>query len=79
MIIDDVITAGTTVKEAVEILNGAGSSMSGITVAMDREERGAGEISAIHEIEKNYPIEGVSVLRVAGILQSGRALVRTRV
>ena len=47
LIIDDVITAGTAVREAAEILTAAGAKLCGIAVAMDRQERGAGELSAI--------------------------------
>ncbi len=68
MIIDDVITAGTAVREAVEILTAAGASLSGITVAMDRQERGSGELSAIQEIEKNYQIEVVSIISLQDII-----------
>lgn len=68
MIIDDVITAGTAVREAVEILTAAGASLGGIAVAMDRQERGSGELSAIQEIEQNYQIEVVSIIRLQDII-----------
>jgi orotate phosphoribosyltransferase len=68
IIIDDVITAGTAVREAGEILTAAGASLSGIAVAMDRQERGSGELSAIQEIEKNHQIEVVSIIRLQDII-----------
>lgn len=68
LIIDDVITAGTAVREAVEILKGAGATLCGIAVAMDRQERGSGELSAIQEIEQNYQIKVVSIITLKDII-----------
>lgn len=67
MIIDDVITAGTAVREAAEILSSSGAKLCGITVAMDRQERGSGKLSAIQEIEQNYQIEVVSIITLQDI------------
>jgi orotate phosphoribosyltransferase len=68
MIIDDVITAGTAVREAAEILSAAGAKLCGIAVAMDRQERGSGKLSAIQEIEQNYQIEVVSIITLQDII-----------
>ena len=68
LIIDDVITAGTAVKEAVEIINGNGASLSGIAIAMDRQERGTGKLSAIQEIEQTYQIKVVSIISLQSII-----------
>ena len=68
LIIDDVITAGTAVREAAEILTAAGAKLCGIAVAMDRQERGAGELSAIQEIEKYYQIAVVSIIKLQDII-----------
>ncbi len=55
-IIDDVITAGTAIREVVDILQNAGASIAGVLVALDRQERGNGALSAIQEVEKQYNI-----------------------
>ena len=68
MIIDDVITAGTAIREAVEIIKGNGATLSGITVAMDRQERGTGTTSAIQEIEQNYDVQVVSIITLQNII-----------
>lgn len=68
LIIDDVITAGTAIREAVEIIQGNGASLSGIAVAMDRQERGSGSNSAIQEIEENYQIKVISIITLQHII-----------
>ncbi len=55
-ILDDVITAGTAIREVIQILEAAGASIAGIVVALDRQERGLGEQSAIQDIEARYQI-----------------------
>ena len=68
LIIDDVITAGTAIKEAMEILHAKGAELSGVAVAMDRQERGTGELSAIQEIEENYQIKVVNIINLQNII-----------
>lgn len=68
LIIDDVITAGTAVKEAVAIINANGAKLSGIVIAMDRQERGTGTLSAIQEIEQTYQIKIVSIINLQSII-----------
>ena len=55
-ILDDVITAGTAVREVMSILSAAGATVAGVLVALDRQERGQGELSAIQEVEKEFGI-----------------------
>lgn len=50
------ITAGTAIREVVEILKNAGASIAGVLVALDRQERGQGELSAIQEVQKELEI-----------------------
>ncbi len=74
LIIDDVITAGTAIREAAEILAANNAELAGIAVAMDRQEKGSGELSAIQEIEQHYKIKVVSIITLQDIityLQSG--------
>jgi orotate phosphoribosyltransferase len=62
LIIDDVITAGTAIREAVDIIRSAGAEPVGVAIALDREERGRGDRSAIQEVEAEF---GLRVIRVA--------------
>ena len=55
-ILDDVITAGTAMREVIEILETAGASVAGILVALDRKEKGQGELSAIQELVANLQV-----------------------
>lgn len=68
LIIDDVITAGTAIREAVEILEVNGAELCGITVAMDRQEKGTGEKSAIQEIEETYGVPVISIITLQNII-----------
>ena len=62
MIIDDVISAGTSVRESVEVIRSAGASPCGVVIALDRMERGTGALSAVQEGEQDY---GIPVIAVA--------------
>ena len=64
LIIDDVISAGTSVRESVELIRGAGATPAGVLIALDRQERGQGELSAVQEVERSY---GIPVLSVASL------------
>ena len=68
LIIDDVITAGTAIREAADIIAANGAKLCGIAVAMDRQEKGTGELSAIQEIEQNYQIKIVSIITLKNII-----------
>jgi orotate phosphoribosyltransferase len=61
LIIDDVISAGTSVRESVEIIRSAGATPCGVVIALDRMERGTGSLSAVQEVERDYGIPVVSV------------------
>jgi orotate phosphoribosyltransferase len=54
LIIDDVISAGTSVRESVDIIKAAGATPAGVVIALDRQERGKGDTSAIQEVERDY-------------------------
>lgn len=56
LIIDDVISAGTSVRESVDLINGNGASACGVAIAIDRQEKGLGELSAVQEVVKNNQI-----------------------
>ena len=78
LIIDDVITAGTAIRESVEIIQAAGAELTGVIIALDRQERGRGRQSAIQEVEESYGIRVTSIVRLEHLLeylqgQAGRA------
>ena len=61
LIIDDVISAGTSVRESVEIISSEGAMPAGVAIALDRMERGNGQLSAVQEVERNFSIPVVAV------------------
>ncbi|MDX1551733.1 MAG: orotate phosphoribosyltransferase [Marinobacter sp.] len=68
LIVDDVITAGTAIRESIEIIRGAGATPAGVLIALDRRERGAGELSAIQEVKKEFDIPVVSIITIDQVL-----------
>ncbi|MCP5347629.1 MAG: orotate phosphoribosyltransferase [Gammaproteobacteria bacterium] len=68
LLIDDVITAGTAVREAVEIINGEGAGLAGIVVAMDRQEKGQGRQSTIQEIASTYNVPVTCIICLQDII-----------
>jgi len=70
LIVDDVITAGTAVRESVEIIRKAGAEVAGVVIALDRQERGAtGNLSAIAEVEKTLNVPVISIITLTDILE----------
>lgn len=69
LIIDDVITAGTAIRESIELINHAQGSLAGIVVALDRQEKGTGVYSALQEIETLYHIPVISIIRLENIIE----------
>ena len=61
LIVDDVISAGTSVNESVELIRAAGAQPAGVVIALDRMERGSGALSAVQEVERRYNIPVISV------------------
>jgi orotate phosphoribosyltransferase len=66
LIVDDVISAGTSIRESVEIIRVNGAAPCGVVIALDRQERGTGELSAVQEVERNYgiPVHGIASLAI---------------
>ena len=62
LIVDDVISAGTSVRESVEMIKAAGATPAGVAIAIDRQERGLGALSAVQEVEKD---SGIPVIKIA--------------
>ena len=68
LIVDDVITAGTAIREVMELLQRTGATPAGIVVALDRQERGTGRLSAIQEIREQYQIPVISIIALEQII-----------
>jgi len=68
MIIDDVITAGTAIREVIKIIKDAGAEPAGVLIALDRQEKGQGELSAIQEVERDFNIPVVSIVNLTQVL-----------
>ena len=68
MIIDDVITAGTAIREAIALIEAHGAEASAVTIALDRQEKGQGEVSAIQELEQRG-LQVVSIIKLEHILE----------
>lgn len=64
LILDDVISAGTSVRESVDIIRAAGAEPAGVVIALDRMERGVGEQSAVQEVQERF---GIPVIAVASL------------
>ncbi len=70
LIIDDVITAGTAVRESIELIRAAGAQPAGVALALDRQERGAGELSAVQELERAQGVRCVSIVTLADLIEA---------
>jgi orotate phosphoribosyltransferase len=68
LIIDDVISAGTSVRESVEIIRAAGAEPAGVVIALDRQERGQGELSAIQEVQAEHGIPVLNIISLNDLL-----------
>lgn len=79
LIIDDVISAGTSVRESIDLIRTCGAEPCGVVIALDRMERGKGELSAAQEVQHNYNIPVVSIATLddlLGYLQDEEELVQ---
>lgn len=68
LIVDDVITAGTAIREAVDIIAAEGGTTSAILIALDRQERGQGKLSAIQEVQKDFDLSVHSIITMADLI-----------
>ncbi|MEE1921540.1 orotate phosphoribosyltransferase [Pseudomonas sp. 148P] len=69
LIIDDVITAGTAIREVMQIIKAQEARAAGVLIALNREERGNGELSAIQEVERDFGIPVVSIVSLTQVLE----------
>lgn len=68
LIVDDVISAGTSVRESVEIIRGANATPAGVAICLDRQERGTGATSAVQEVEQSFGIPVVSIASLSDLV-----------
>ncbi|MGA9855738.1 MAG: orotate phosphoribosyltransferase [Gammaproteobacteria bacterium] len=68
LIVDDVITAGTALRESLAIIRAAGAKPAGLVIALDRQERGLGQKSAIAELQETENMEVTSIVRLEDII-----------
>ncbi|MCP5140995.1 MAG: orotate phosphoribosyltransferase [Gammaproteobacteria bacterium] len=68
MIIDDVITAGTAIRESMDIIAAHGATAAGVVIALDRQERGQGETSAVQEVERTFGLKVASIVGLADLI-----------
>ena len=68
LVVDDVITAGTAIREAVDIIAAAGGETASILIALDRQERGQGELSAIQEVQRDFGVSVHSIITMADLI-----------
>ncbi|WLS78866.1 orotate phosphoribosyltransferase [Erwinia pyri] len=62
MLVDDVITAGTAIRESMEIISANNATLAGVLISLDRQERGRGQESAIQEVERDYGCKVISII-----------------
>ena len=68
MLVDDVITAGTAIRESMQLIEQNNASLAGVLIALDRQERGQGELSAIQEVERDFDTQVVSIMTLADVV-----------
>ena len=74
LVLDDVITAGTAIREVIGMISAAGAELAGVIIGLDRQERGAGELSAVQELEKTHGVPVLSIINMGHIIDYLQAL-----
>jgi len=70
LIVDDVITAGTAVREAYKIISATGAEVAGLAISLDRQERGQGSLSAVQELKQALGIPVISIIRLNDLIDT---------
>ena len=68
MLVDDVITAGTAIRESMNIINQHGAQLSGVLIALDRQEKGQSALSAIQEVERDFNTQVISIVSLSDVV-----------
>jgi orotate phosphoribosyltransferase len=69
LIIDDVISAGTSIRESVNLITQIGAQPCGVSIALDRQEKGLGELSAVQEVEQNFAMPVISIAKLSDLFK----------
>lgn len=69
MLVDDVITAGTAIRESMALIQQNQASLAGVLIALDRQEKGQGELSAIQEVERDFNTQVVAIVTLADVIE----------
>lgn len=69
LIVDDVITAGTAIREVMQIIEGQKAAAAGVLIALNRQERGKAELSAIQEVERDFGLSVISIVSLDQVLE----------
>ena len=69
LIVDDVITAGTAIRESVDIIRRAGGEPAGVLLALDRQEKGTGDISAVQEVAQGFGVRVASIINLDDLVE----------
>jgi orotate phosphoribosyltransferase len=70
LIIDDVITAGTAIRESLDLIRAAGAQAVGVALSLDRLERGQGALTAVQEVEKEHGLKCVSIVTLGDLIET---------
>jgi len=70
LIVDDVITAGTAVREAYQLIAASGANVAGLAISLDRQERGQGALSAVQELKQALGIPVISIIRLNDLINT---------
>jgi len=68
MLVDDVITAGTAIRESMDIIQAHNAVLAGVLIALDRQEKGKAELSAIQEVERDYNAKVISIVQLSDVV-----------
>lgn len=69
LILDDVITAGTAIREAIDIIDNNDGTVTGVMIALDRQEKGTGDRSAVQELQEDYGLDVLSIIGMEHLIQ----------
>jgi len=68
MLVDDVITAGTAIRESMDLIHANGAELAGVLIALDRQEKGKGELSAIQEVQRDYNAPVIAIITLSDLI-----------
>lgn len=78
MLVDDVITAGTAIRESMLLIEAHNAQLAGVLIALDRQEKGQGELSAIQEVERDFATQVVSIVTLTDLIEYLQSQVSTQ-